>query len=167
MENCPRSCPSRVLSPSELVKADGEEDSLPSESIQNILIWNKSISKPLKLTAYDVAVYDDEHHCFQEYQKRNNELQFQLQNGKKFATHWFSLHCYLTPAMCSLPFSSAFIAFFVAITLLFPRSRFPSNGSESARKTGCDFCGDAIDPIDSICAVFKRSILRSTSYLTV
>ena len=87
MENCPRSCPSRVLPPSELSKADKEEDCLPEDSVRNILAWNKSISKPLKLTAYDVAVYDDENRRFQEYQKRNSELQFQLQNGKKYATH--------------------------------------------------------------------------------
>lgn len=87
MENCPRSCPSRVMSPNELAEADKKEDSLPDDSIRNILAWNKSISKPLKLTAYDVAVYDDENHRFQEYQKRNNELQYQLQYGKKYAMH--------------------------------------------------------------------------------
>lgn len=75
------------MSPNELAEADKKEDSLPDDSIRNILAWNKSISKPLKLTAYDVAVYDDENHRFQEYQKRNNELQYQLQNGKKYAIH--------------------------------------------------------------------------------
>lgn len=75
------------MSPNELAEADKKEDSLPDDSIRNILAWNKSISKPLKLTAYDVAVYDDENHRFQEYQKRNNELQYQLQNGKKYAMH--------------------------------------------------------------------------------
>lgn len=75
------------MSPNELAEADKKEDSLPDDSIRNILAWNKSISKPLKLTAYDVAVYDDENHRFQEYQKRNNELQYQLQYGKKYTMH--------------------------------------------------------------------------------
>lgn len=84
MQNCPRSCPSRQLSKDEVGRMDTEDDCLPMEIVKNIAIWNASISKPLKMREYDVATFDSESGCFQEYQKSANEMRYQLQNGQKY-----------------------------------------------------------------------------------
>ena len=84
MQNCPRSCPSRVLPKEEVEKIDMEDDCLPLNIVNDIAMWNASISKPLKMREYDVAPFDAEHGYFQEYQKASNEMRYQLQNGQRF-----------------------------------------------------------------------------------
>ena len=83
MQNCPRSCPSRHISESELRNIDSKEDHLPEEIVKDITIWKKSIQKPLKMREYDVASYDLENSRFQEYQKVCFDFKYQLQHGSQ------------------------------------------------------------------------------------
>lgn len=84
MQNCPRSCPSRTLPKEEVERMDTEEDCLPVNTTRDIAMWNASISKPLKMREYDVAAFDADSGCFQEYQKASSEMRYQLQNGQRF-----------------------------------------------------------------------------------
>ena len=86
MENCPRSCPSRVLSDAELREADSSSDCLQSNIISEINQWNAFITKPLAMREYDVASYDVASSRFQEYQKCVFDFCYQLENGKKYVS---------------------------------------------------------------------------------
>ena len=84
MENCPRSCPSRVLSDSELRNADTSSDCLPPNILSEIKQWNGFINKPLVMREFDVASYDVASSRFQEYQKCVFEFCYQLEQGKNY-----------------------------------------------------------------------------------
>ena len=81
MSNCPRSCPSRRLDPSEVATIDKEGDRLPPDVIRNVHIWVNSHKKPLQMNPFDVASYSSDRMRFQEYEKSWNEFRYQLQNG--------------------------------------------------------------------------------------
>ena len=85
MQNCPRSCPSRRSDPEDVRNMDKSSDSLPAEISRDIATWKQSIHRPLIMESLDVSVYDENGLRFQEYQKAEYEMKYQLQKGITFS----------------------------------------------------------------------------------
>lgn len=86
MQNCPRSCPSRIHSEEAVREVDTSEDCLPESVVGNIMTWKSATHRPLVMRPYDTASYDEHNQRFQEYQKSAYEFQYQLHNGMKYSS---------------------------------------------------------------------------------